>query len=135
MICFMLLCYIPEVKPSQVTIVTFMCPSGELSFNSKIIIFFFLFWNWAFLDWNLEQSLVWISSIERPNKYSMRAIISCGLYIFYPIFHCGLYCRAVNNTERLIFRDSFFATKNRADTASLTLLLSILHKYVRSCVL
>ena len=22
--------------------------------------------------------------------YRTRAIISCGLYIFYPIFHCGL---------------------------------------------
>ena len=25
----------------------------------------------------------------------MRDIISRGLYIFYPIFHCDLYCRAV----------------------------------------
>ena len=23
--------------------------------------------------------------------YGTRAIITCGLYIFYPIFHCGLY--------------------------------------------
>ena len=27
---------------------------------------------------------------------SMHNIISRGLYIFYPIFHCGLYCRAVS---------------------------------------
>ena len=26
--------------------------------------------------------------------YCKRAIIRRGLYIFYPIFHCGLYCRA-----------------------------------------
>ena len=29
-------------------------------------------------------------------RYRTRAIISRGLYIFYPIFHCGLYCRAVS---------------------------------------
>ena len=40
--------------------------------------------------------------------YRMRAIITHGLYMFYPIFHCGLYCRAVYDAERLIFHDSFF---------------------------
>ena len=29
------------------------------------------------------------------------AIISRGLYIFYPIFHSGLYCRAVSVTNNL----------------------------------
>ena len=29
--------------------------------------------------------------------YCTRATISRGLYIFYPIFHCDLYCRAVSN--------------------------------------
>ena len=61
-------------------------------------------------------------------NYSMRAIISRGLYIFYPIFHCGLYCRAVYNAERSIFHDSFFiqvATKNRIDTASILLFCCI----------
>ena len=33
--------------------------------------------------------------------YRTRAIITCGLYIFYPIFHCGLYCRDVNITDNL----------------------------------
>ena len=33
--------------------------------------------------------------------YRTRAIISRGLYTFYPIFHCGLYCRAVSITENL----------------------------------
>ena len=28
-----------------------------------------------------------------------RAIISRGLYIYYPIFHCGFYCRAVSNRD------------------------------------
>ena len=33
--------------------------------------------------------------------YRTRAIISRGLYIFYNIFHCGLYCRAVTITINL----------------------------------
>ena len=49
----------------------------------------------------------------RQSRYRTRAIISRGLYNFYPIFHCGLYCRAVYNAEWLIFHDSFFTTKNR----------------------
>ena len=36
------------------------------------------------------------------------AIITRGLYIFYPSFHCGLYCREAYNAEWLIFHDSFF---------------------------
>ena len=28
-------------------------------------------------------------------------IITCFLYIFCPIFHCGLYCRAVSVTDNL----------------------------------
>ena len=39
------------------------------------------------------------------------------LYIFYPFFICGLYCKA----ELLIFHDYFFATINRTDTASFLL--------------
>ena len=34
-------------------------------------------------------------------NYSARAIISRALYIFYTIFHCGLYCRAVGVTDNL----------------------------------
>ena len=30
-----------------------------------------------------------------------RAIITHGLYIFYSILHCGLYCRAVSVTDNL----------------------------------
>ena len=37
----------------------------------------------------------------------LRAIITRGLDIFYPIFHWALYCRAVYNAERLIFHDFF----------------------------
>ena len=41
------------------------------------------------------------------NKYRTRAIITRGLYLFYPIFHCGLYLRAVYIAERLV-HESFF---------------------------
>ena len=34
--------------------------------------------------------------------YRTRAIITRGLYFFYPIFHCGLYLRAVYTAERLV---------------------------------
>ena len=35
------------------------------------------------------------------NRYRTRAIITRGLYIFYPIFHCGLYSREVSVTDSL----------------------------------
>ena len=35
------------------------------------------------------------------NIYRTCAIITCSLYIFYSIFHCGLYCRAVSTTDNL----------------------------------
>ena len=37
----------------------------------------------------------------------MRAIITRGLYLFYLIFHCGLYSRAVYIAERLILQGNF----------------------------
>ena len=41
----------------------------------------------------------------RPKRESFLcticAIISGGLYIFYPTFHCGLYCRAVSVTDNI----------------------------------
>ena len=36
-------------------------------------------------------------------NYSTCGIISRGLYTFYPIFHCGLYCRAFSITDNLFF--------------------------------
>ena len=35
--------------------------------------------------------------------YRTGAIIIRGLYFFYPIFHCGLYCRAVYIAARLVY--------------------------------
>ena len=40
--------------------------------------------------------------------YRTRAIITRGLYSFYPIFHCGLYLRAVYTAERLVITWLFF---------------------------
>ena len=37
-------------------------------------------------------------------KYRTCAIITRGLYIFYPIFHCGLYCRAVSVLNKAILQ-------------------------------
>ena len=42
-----------------------------------------------------------ISRYTYLSIYRTRAIISRGLYIFYPIFNCGFYCRAVSITENL----------------------------------
>ena len=57
------------------------------------------------------KTLEWAGGLEmryRPFfEYRTRTIITCGLYILYPIFHCGLYCRAVYNAEQLIFHDFF----------------------------
>ena len=36
-------------------------------------------------------------------------------YIFYPIFDCGLYCRAAYNAEQLIFHDSFLSNPYTKD--------------------
>ena len=52
----------------------------------------------------------------RYTIYRTRAIISRGLYIFYPIFHCGLYCRAVSVTVNLCSKQgnsSIFGSKIR----------------------
>ena len=39
--------------------------------------------------------------VGHETKYRTHAIITSSLYIFYPIFHCGLYCRAVSVTDNL----------------------------------
>ena len=45
--------------------------------------------------------IVEIQAVEIWHNYRTPAIIIRGLYIFYPIFHCGLYCRAVSVTDNL----------------------------------
>ena len=60
------------------------------------------------------------------NRYRTRAIITRGLCIFYPIFHCGLYCRVVYNAKRLIFHDFIFSSKSCFFVVHTTLLRFIL---------
>ena len=48
------------------------------------------------------MNLVMVLSLKGDlYKFRTRATISRGLYIFYPIFHCGLYIRAVSITDNL----------------------------------
>ena len=49
----------------------------------------------------VNQNHKFHSETAGENYYRTRAIISLGLYIFYPIFHCGLYSKAVNITDNL----------------------------------
>ena len=53
-------------------------------------------------------------NIFHRTEVQTHAIINRGLYIFYPIFHCGLYCRGVNITDNLCTKkgnSSFFKPK------------------------
>ena len=45
----------------------------------------------------------------------MPAIISCGLYTFYPISHCSLYCGVISTTDKLCtkYKSSIFGPKIR----------------------
>ena len=45
-------------------------------------------------------TFVWNSRMQYV-RYRTRSVITRGLYTFYPIFHCGLYCRAVSITDNL----------------------------------
>ena len=52
-------------------------------------------WVFKTLLWS-SKKLDWFSLFSRSFFiYRTRAIITRGLYIFYPIFYCGLYCWAV----------------------------------------
>ena len=60
-----------------------------------------------------------LKSNNLPKNSKKRCVFKQILYMshynpwfvyFYPIFHCGLYCRAVYNAERLIFHDSFLSS-------------------------
>ena len=54
-----------------------------------------LAWQLRLYGWNY---VLWLM---RLNIYCTRAIITRRLYIFYPIFQCGLQSRAVNTTDNL----------------------------------
>ena len=60
--------------------------------------------------------LKYIVNEIQQDTYHTRAIISRSLYIFYPIFHCGLYCRVVSITNNLCTKkgnSSIFGPKIR----------------------
>ena len=49
-------------------------------------------------------------------KYRTRVVITSVLYLFHPILHCGLYCRAVSVTDNLCTKQgnsSIFGSKIR----------------------
>ena len=87
-------------------------------------------YNWRNFNWNTKQFISHVSWIlfhcnaSKSDKsfktlreiftYRTRAIITRGLYIFYPIFHCSLYCRAVSVTDNLCTKQgnsSIFGSK------------------------
>ena len=62
------------------------------------------------ISWRIVRSIVqkefvdkFTNAVVPPKKFSYctSAIISRGLYIFYPTFHCSFYYRAVNITDNL----------------------------------
>ena len=83
-------------------------------------------WNVMVLDTSMILTMVsavvmrmtWMKVLF-PNlltgtTFLKNAETNCGLYIFYPIFHCGLYCRVVNITENLCTKNGnslIFETK------------------------
>ena len=73
------------------------CSTGDTSLRDFYIMTLVLLNTKALWDW-----VFWLSN------YRTRAIISRGLYFFYPIFHCGYYCREACTAERLIFHNYFF---------------------------
>ena len=80
----------------------YLCPNISFSFPGLVYICHGFTEHMANYNGLGEASLIFFHCI-----YSTRTIISRGLYIFYPIFHCGLYFRAVDNAEWLIFPDFF----------------------------
>ena len=55
----------------------------------------------AFVVAYKSRIITTVRVMPSENMYRTSAIISRGLYIFYPIFHCGLYCRAVSIADNL----------------------------------
>ena len=53
------------------------------------------------MDFIILQKTKYVFLSKSLLIYRTCAIITRGLYIFYPIFHCGLYCRAVSITDNL----------------------------------
>ena len=72
----------------------------------------------AFVVAYKSRIITTVRVMPSENMYRTSAIISRGLYIFYPIFHCGLYCRAVSIADSL-------CNKLRLGAQSVTLLSTL----------
>ena len=80
--------------------------SSYYSFLSRSFTMYYLTFSKA--QWKLVEKSSWGNpktfkalTINVFNSYTNKAIISRVLYIFYFIFHCGLYCRVVSVTNNL----------------------------------
>jgi hypothetical protein len=60
----------------------------------------------------LSAVIFWVIDMNKT-IYHMQANISHGLYIFYPIFQCGLYCGAVNITDNICTKQPKIGLKIR----------------------
>ena len=70
------------------------------------------------ITWIFFREFIWRKSLEIICKYQRSIVVSkkllyllhynLRLYIFYPIFHDGLYCRAVSVTDNLCTKQGFF---------------------------
>ena len=96
------------------------------------------------IEWHIKNAKATFSfayesrNLLHTSIYRTHAIISRGLYIFYLIFHCGLYLRVVYNAKRLLFHDSFFSSDLYEDTIpkvveTASILLFLL--YILTCIL
>ena len=84
----------------------------ELKAPTKTQSFFKISSAFKHYSWAAElkgPSTTWIT---HKTIYCTGTIISRGLYNLYPIFHCGLYCRAVYIAERLVLPWFFFHLKS-----------------------
>ena len=75
--------------------------------KSVVVVVFFFLERTLWVNIIFEEAFTFVKNshenkmIIPSNTYRTCAIITRGLYIFYPIFHCSLYCRVVSVTDNL----------------------------------
>ena len=69
----------------------------------------------------------------RLDKYPTLAIITRGLYIFYPIFLCGIQLRAVNITDNLCAKQGELCLKSAAYNQERVIMTRV--RYIIFCLL
>ena len=114
-----LFCYLKAVKQfwNQYTgsVLCFNCNSAKI--RSPVISNPNLKQGGFFLMNHSFQEFHFYCLISNIN-HLMCTIITCGLYIFYPIFHCSLYCRALSVTDNLCPKQensSMFGSEIKSD--------------------